>query len=85
MGFGTMHVLNIFYIKFILGCTVAGLRGDGSSRGTCAEKHLCNDKGVCDEACTVLGPPGTWVHRGSCPEGKKCSSTGQCLEGKLYY
>ena len=77
--------LIFFHIKFISGCTVAGLRGDGSSQGTCKKKHLCNDKGVCDEACTVLGPPGTWVHRGSCPEGKKCSSTGQCLEGKLYY
>ena len=64
-----------------LGCTVNGLRGNGTSRGSCPEKQLCKSNGVCQKGCLVLGQPGTGAHRGDCQEGLKCFPTGECREG----
>ena len=66
-----------------IGCTVNGLRGNGSSRGSCPEKQLCKSNGVCEKACTVLGQPGTGSQRGDCQEGKICFASGECRESKI--
>ena len=64
-------------------CTVKGERGNGTSRGTCPEKQVCQANGECKKGCTVLGKPGTGIDRGDCPEDMICFATGDCRQGKL--
>merc|ERR1719266_867885 len=60
------------------GCSSMGQRGNGTSRGTCLENHLCGGNGKCLKACTIQGKPGNGHLRGSCPEYFVCFSSGEC-------
>ena len=60
------------------GCTIFGLPGDGTTRGTCHENFLCHNDGSCKPICTVEGDVGDGTSRGSCPQGRLCFSDGTC-------
>jgi len=60
------------------GCTVFGLAGNGTSRGSCNEMFNCHADGTCKPHCTVRGSKGDGISRGSCAEGRICFSDGSC-------
>ena len=62
-----------------------GHRGNGSTRGTCQEGHLCGDRGKCLKACSVQGKAGNGLRRGSCQENFFCWSSGECRKGKTSF
>ena len=71
--------INIFRcIDLVAGCTVFGLAGNGTSRGSCNEMFNCHADGACKPHCTVRGSKGDGISRGSCAEGRICFSDGSC-------
>lgn len=67
------------------GCTVNGLAGDGSKRGSCREDHRCLPNGNCESftPCCVRGSSGDGKQQGSCDEGLVCTPEGACVEREI--
>lgn len=59
-------------------CTVNGLPGDGTERGTCAVDNRCFPDGDCKADCRVREFSKAGTEQGDCDEGLFCTSEGIC-------
>ena len=62
-------------------CDVNGVKGDGTSRGSCPQSMICQANGDCTPKCNVNGKPGNGTKRGSCKINEICWNDGACYPG----